>query len=708
MHNNSLVAPGTRRSASRSRSRATSISIEALLAPPALGDQDEPAPPPPNLTLASVLTSDVSTKAKQTAEEIMALRRAHDIYIKRAKHELEVLSSRLSNASVTSAQVGGNGVVVKGFGVPPRARSASRERSVERSQERGRSMRGSNGKRNEEAGRDEDVSDKIRAEDERDEERGRSRSRVRRGAGADERAKANAAVAAVVAAANNVGGTSGSNDAKGSPNVLSPRGGVKSLPMVGQEISATIAEEGEEDEEHYQEEEESEVRGGGLSVSNGTTNGAGSASPAFVPSSVHLVSIPEAEELSLPPSETSKPTAEAEAAQDDSDEEGALPGRFARGCDWLADSFFTVTEHDAPFEMDEDLDVDDLDLDDAPVASSDYDAGVAASPKIVASSYRAPSSSFRPSNTLSTSYATLLSSSLASRPAAPALSSSYTSSIGFKPSRLTQKASAAPAVASSSRASPHGMSTSAREDAHVRLDYVNQPDPLAARKGERALRDVLALDAPSHRQLVPSRSTRRRPTANNDDNDDDDPPSSDDDETNNSRAPPPAFAVGSLPIQIGMGRPPKMSSSFRPDGERELQRKTSVPSREHMFVPPALSRTKKHVGIVEPEQKTATTAVPMEIGSSTGGGNGGNATSSGGGGGGGLARSLRTFSGAQVGFARVAEEEDEAEELLLVDDGDERGGRDEDEDEDDDFVPPHELTRRARTDEDFLSTSVQR
>ncbi|GAA5860644.1 hypothetical protein JCM3774_006238 [Rhodotorula dairenensis] len=190
--------------------------------------------PAPVVTLAGTLTSALSTAAKHTAEEILALRRAHDAYQRRAKAELEVLEARIENArseAGIAVAVGGTEAVVRGFKTREEKEREREERiaSVSRSRERGRSPADHNGRggtarhgrghsrdadgsggRSVERtpaspssavvrpalgststssssvvpNRDEAASALIRAQDEREEdERGRSRSRSRRTGG---------------------------------------------------------------------------------------------------------------------------------------------------------------------------------------------------------------------------------------------------------------------------------------------------------------------------------------------------------------------------------------------------------------------------------------------------------------------------------------------------------------------------------------------
>lgn len=208
---------------------SSSRGLAALLAPPA------PAPAAP--TLGGTLTGALSSAAKRTAEELVALRRAHDAYVRRAKAELEILEARVDafDGKVAGEEEG----VVRGFktrderdeklrrSVDAGGGSVSRSRERERGRERGRTpvaevvegtpgRSSASGSRDRErplsqgraagggslerrgssasaapangsssstkaTNKDEDMSSFLRAQDEREEdERGRSRSRARR------------------------------------------------------------------------------------------------------------------------------------------------------------------------------------------------------------------------------------------------------------------------------------------------------------------------------------------------------------------------------------------------------------------------------------------------------------------------------------------------------------------------------------------------
>lgn len=467
--------------------------------------------------------------------------------------------------------------------------------------------------------------------------------------------------------------------------------------------------------------------------------------------------------------------------------------------------------------MDEDIDVDDLALDSGRAngtvaAEAEFEEGTAPKQSVAhspatsrtASTSALPmsSSSYRRPSTLSASYATLLSTSASRNSAMSMMQQAAAASTGsYRPPTMasfkappplfaerlrhgsspsgirgdSQRSGDDRSLARSPYDSPHGTSTSVQEDARANLAYVPAPDPRAARLGENKIRQVLAMDAPSHRSVLPSRQRRRTSGQNRSDDDSDE--EEDDDgygnvgdilgSTSTGRGtsvpppPPSRFAVGSLPISIGMARP--AASNFRPAPERELERKTSVPSREGMFVPPLLLRNKsssssasnvakKSVRVVEPTETrdgrgrgdAAASASsdklallggdgPVEIGEKkhvglpaveTGGPTGrksavgdGAVVSS-------LAQSLRQNTGQRSFATQVLREEEQdgvieslpatsgatqrGAQTAQSEDGDGAVGDEDDEEEgEDEFVPPHEFVRRrGRSDEEMLSRSV--
>ncbi|KAK4049858.1 hypothetical protein OIV83_003914 [Microbotryomycetes sp. JL201] len=716
-------------------------------------------------SLDQVVTADVSAKAKTTAEEILNLRRQHDAFVKRAKAELDVLSARVTNAAnaVSTAIVPGSGLVVRGFGAtsansasPSKSRSpadrrsvSSRDRSSARgeSEERGRPSVGrgaaaTGSSRNSE--KDEQKSQEIRDEDERqEEERGRSRSRVRRGQDGEHgsqsqsrqqqqhksTSKSRDKVAEVVAAvaASSAASPSRQTTANGPSSQSTPK-----LPQSpGEIIPASI------------DESEQPTLDDSASAS-AQQSGDRSATPIFVPSSHALVAIPETEELSLPPSEaggdrTPDPRSSPQVQAQEDRGSGEDSGEFAGDTEFreLAPDEVNACspDQDAPFEMDEDIDVEQLELEE-PIADLDQHASDRDSSTIQQHQQGTDSSAFRvgslrPTSTLSSSYAALLSSSSARQ---PPFASSYRppSMASFKPDPMFP-----PHPSLSTRLSSSGQTdspldpeqvpstaTSARKDARVELDYIPSPDPKLVREGQSKIRQVLAMDAPSHRAPLPSR--RRRPFFRSDTEQDEFESRAEGSVQATLTTSAPAHAViGSLPISIGFARP---TSTFRPPSERELERKTSVPSREGMFVVPLLRQEAKRRAQQQqqhPERlapSPAASTVPIETGPSPSRPR----QTSLSGQAGGLAQSLRQHPGNVRSFEQVLREEQEEEESVRRELQDERAaatgmlnpaqgspdGRvhvdDDDDDDEEDFVPPHELLKnQRRKDEQFLSRSVQ-
>ncbi|GAA5838764.1 hypothetical protein JCM11251_006731 [Rhodosporidiobolus azoricus] len=204
------------------------------------------SPPHPVPDLPNALHSSLSSAAKKTAEEILTLRREHDLFVRRAKAELEVLEGRIEEFKAHGFAGLGEEGVVRGFKTKEekererveknkssesgsgsggtssstsashsqsQSHSASRDRSrstvpsgaepqlqqdrsisrPRESMERGRpgwgaaSAEGSSAQTLKATDMDESLSLRLRAQDEREEEeRGRSRSRMRRGGAAGE------------------------------------------------------------------------------------------------------------------------------------------------------------------------------------------------------------------------------------------------------------------------------------------------------------------------------------------------------------------------------------------------------------------------------------------------------------------------------------------------------------------------------------------
>ncbi|GAA6003540.1 uncharacterized protein JCM10292_000404 [Rhodotorula paludigena] len=827
------------------------------LAPPSSGS----AAPDASATLASTLTSSLSAAAKRTAEELVALRRAHDAHVRRAKAELELLEARIEAARGEKGAADEGGVV-RGFKTRDerdkergRTVDARGSGSVSRSRERGERARGSvsrsrdrgaaslerptsstaqraissersplgrpqqassasssssaaapNGSRR--TDKDEDVSSLIRAQDEREEdERGRSRSRARRGdelprgtsasqrrAAAQQQPQqqrsASRTKGVAEATAKAVEGAqrraeSGSRE-RGRDEGTQARGRAHTK---GETIPATLEEDAER-EERGRHEQQQRGRSAGSSSSADAKNGLlspapagqpirpGGATPTFIPTAHSLMAIPESEEFSLPPSEAGeddKPPASVPSAAPSEDGEG-----------------------DAPFEMDEDVDVEELDLasPSRPPPSERLNSATfemldgetpppGPVPTAEQQEQQAPvSSSFRPgsfarASALSASYNALLASSTrgnaSSRSAAP-----------VSPSIAATRAHASPTLSGTRDSqglppfsppdAPSATMTSAREDAqsalqaatfeHTRLSGGRRsgPDPRDVRRGEQKIRDVLAMDVPSHRPRsgfkrrasvsgshAGAASAARRDAERDDDEDD----SEEDDTVDELRSstaglslasPPTSTApsklqVGSLPIALG--RPSAVNaalSSWRPDPERlwaqARERKTSQPTpREGLWVPSqksgsAASASPSHAQMLAGGGAAlvsgAAPTQPLEIGSPSTP-RPGAARGSGAGGATGisglplssssLARSLRNSpaamsrrveaegrNGVEVAPAGQRDESGRVEN----DDGADVGDEDEDdEDEDEGFVPPHIVAdRRARKDERYLSRSI--
>ncbi|GAA5910116.1 hypothetical protein JCM5296_001963, partial [Sporobolomyces johnsonii] len=418
--------------------------------------------------------------------------------------------------------------------------------------------------------------------------------------------------------------------------------------------------------------------------------------------------------------------------------------------------------HDAPFEMDEDVDVDEFDLSRPIFQQQPPEDELEAEPSSVAPpppAQQQSASTFKPgsyqrASSLSASYAALLSSSLARRASSDASSDSPSRS----PSQAFSSTSAA-RRGDSALSPPEtklATRTSAREDAHIGASAQSRasPDPRDVRKGEQKIRDVLAMDVPSHRQALPRRRpsgrgegtpTSPRSRSRSDDGENEDESEADDTvddrlgastlSTTSSR-----FHVGSLPIALAHRPSTHAMSSWRPDPERAWaaereQRKSSGPALREpgTWVPPASAsasvKVKSTGGKLESAaQGREITSVPLEIGPSRtelaqgqGQGPGGEerakaqqgrppAASS-------LAQSLRNAppgSFIQRTTTEAEERRNGGVEQLDVGGGAEggEGSGDDDDDEDDDeagFVPPHMVAeRRARKDERFLSRSISR
>ncbi|GAA5877219.1 hypothetical protein JCM8547_006301 [Rhodosporidiobolus lusitaniae] len=486
----------------------------------------------------------------------------------------------------------------------------------------------------------------------------------------------------------------------------------------------------------------------------------GGATPTFIPSSKALIAVPEEEELSLPPSraesehEFSRGRGGFERQQQQG-EKGKERKRNATECR-------EEGEADQPFEMDEDVDASSdshnllsprLEAHEPSQADLDLDLSSARSPPPPQPSSSFRTGSFQRASALSASYAALLSSSTARgqpSPSSPSVTAIY--SFG-SPATASRAADGLPPFSPPDAKTP--MTTSAREDAQTALSAsilertqgvgagkngVQGPDPRAVRRGEQKIRDVLAMDVPSHR---PRAGLGRRASVSNAPErtytpDADSPASSDDDEEDEAadrvedlttsmaslRSPSTAkMHVGSLPIALG--RPSTLNaarSSWRPDPERlwaqerekELRKNGGAGGGAAGFLISA-----KPASVAAPQAMGWSGGTqPLEIGSGAAGGRNGGGGREGGGGGGvasSLAQSLRA---APASFSARAEAEQRFSAMRngrseRVEEGREEDGEDQDEEgEDDDgaFVPPHMVAerRRARDDEQYLSRSVSK
>ncbi|GAA6050585.1 hypothetical protein JCM3770_001474 [Rhodotorula araucariae] len=843
--------------AAAASSSVSARGLAALLAAPGA-----PAAP----TLAGTLTGALSTAAKRTADELVALRRAHDAYVRRAKAELEILDSRVEHFDGLVVAGKGDEGVVRGFKTrgerEERVRrsvdaggsvSRSRERaaavrarddeaeqqrrlaSESRSRDRGPSHDGrrsseerapasgpvrpgwgatehassSNGTKG--TLRDEDVSSLIRAQDEReDEERGRSRSRTRRpespltqGQTATQRSRSrtNAVAEATAKALEGAQAPaqsqmqSRSEDSRSRERAAIAEGERRGRAhRKGENIPATLEEE-EEDADQEGASAQSVKANSGRGAHNGLLSpsaaGAGQptraagASPVVVAHAGHpLVAIPESDE-SAPPSEAG---VEDKAAE----EQRRRVSEMSVG----------GPADDQPFEMDEDVDVAELDLASSrttePLESPSLEIVDGPTPPVqqhpsgLSSSFRP--GSFQRATALSASYNALLATA---SPAARASPRSPAAGLPLSPAVTATRAYGSSAARASGTAAQDGTlppfsppeahrptASSARENAQMALAAATfehaqlsggggartGPDPRDVRRGEQKIRDVLAMDVPSHRPMY---SARRRASvgmapsaaAYQADDDADSTTSEENDAVGtlgasgtadalSSTAPGAGagatskFQVGSLPIALG--RPSAVNaalSSWRPDPERlwaqQRERKTSLAQgREPPFVPPV--RTHPHPSHAVPTAGGGAALLPVEpptapreIGSPETprpgqGGAGGTGISglpgssvagTGAGSSSSLARSLRNTPasfgrraesdaangqqrGADLGVRRERQRGNGVEDL---DDDEDEDDEDEDEDEDEDgaFVPPHLVAeRRERKDERWLSRSI--
>ncbi|GAA6015247.1 hypothetical protein JCM11491_000983 [Sporobolomyces phaffii] len=710
------LAPSPHSSGHSSANPTASPSISAVPQTPPTSASDPHS-------LAAALTASVSGSARKTAEDILALRRNHDGLVRRAKAELEVLEARIESVrnGASGGNVVGGGGVVRGFGVPlivRKEKTNGQDRSPSGSRERGRSAGrgagrtgslerstlGSNAEDRKDSpsarggARDEDVSSKMRELDQREEdERGRSRSRQRRRDDPRSVSRSKKIAEATEAAA--LGARE--RDKRGE----SSKEREPALESTDRTIPATLAD-GEDDEDDGQEDERSRSVNprGALRPSSGTSTA--STTPSFIPSTSTkgLVAIPESEELSLARSESSR------AASPNSNHTKTRQRTATTDSD---------RDEDAPFEMDEDVDVDFIELPSSrPIFQQQPpDFGSFEPPEALRSPGLHPSTStFRPgslqrTSSLSASYAALLSSSTSShRPTSP----------------LDGPLASGGATPSSGVASrDHQVPTTVQEGGKT------SPDPRNVRQGEQKIRDVLAIDVPSHRRALP-RKTRTReggelhatsPSASDSDRDE----GEEDKELLDSvgdLASSSTFQVGSLPIPLANRPSSRAMSSWRPDPEREwaLEREKRAasggganrPSKEGAsWIPPPVdpSLPADEQSSTPRAVESTPAAVPLEIGGGSTSSQGVNRSV----GGSSLAQSLRNAP-VESFAARVGREQGGAattgEQLHIssMSDGDVGEAIEEDEEEEDGvFLPPHLVAdRRARKDEKYLSRSVTR
>ncbi|BGP09823.1 hypothetical protein JCM10049v2_005697 [Rhodotorula toruloides] len=825
--------------------RSSLVSLIPSLAPPASGpstasssstDPPHSSSVPHGPSLATTLTHALSSSAKKTAEEILSLRRTHDAYQRRAKAELEILEQRIEIARQNGAGEGAEGVV-RGFKTrEEREKSVSASRSRERGEkdkkEEGKKAgsgsrsrtRGTSGERRGEstahpksAYMDEEMSSRIREQDEREEEeRGRSRSRSRGGSGGNgrqasargsseqytqsanaqrsrSRTKAVAEATAKAVEGAQQRGQSGSRERAGqSGGAATDERGRGRGPARGENLPATLEEEGEDEADRGRSststrsasaprDSTTDAQDNLLSPSSAAQAVRGpsssGATPTFIPSSHALVAIPESEELSLPPSEAGDET-----------EEGDGDSRKQDGEDKDEE------ESDPPFEMDEDVDVDVEELDigssrqPAPLESPSLEIanGDTPPPQSVAGQSRSrqppsstqPSSSFRPgsfqrASALSASYNALLASpsALAAtksplspptvQPISPSVAairsygSTTRSSSDFSPSRTAAALNSLDTLPPFSPPEAHAhLTSSARDDAenalaaatfeHATLSRGRRgaegagPDPREVRRGEQKIRDVLAMDVPSHRPRNSKReregrvgleAVKGRAALESDEEEEGDEEAvedGDDERMTRSTAalgvtapsgqidPATNAFVGSLPIALG--RPSTINaalSSWRPDPERlwaqqRRERKTSISSRgEAGWVPPLktgfgapMPTQGGRAAAVLPHQQqhqqasSSSSTQPLEIGSPS--------TPRPVAGGSSLAQSLRHAS-----FSHRAALDERGTNGGASGEGveDADGGEDEDDEDDGEFVPPHLVADRKgrRSDEAMLS-----
>lgn len=337
-----------------------------------------------------------------------------------------------------------------------------------------------------------------------------------------------------------------------------------------------------------------------------------------------------------------------------------------------------------------DEDIDDFSLADATspyLAPPTFESETRAPPPQQFQSQSFRSSSYRPTS-LASAYDTLLATSLSRASPLAHFTPPPTSSFSSTPKT--------PSLGYFSRTPDTGsrytaMGTTPREDARVRNEFVDPPDRIAAREEELKLRDVLAMDVPSHR--TPLASRRRVVSQEKSDEEEEEEDDQVEELPQASR-----FAIGSLPMNI-MQPPPSrilaLSSSFRPEPELDLTRKTSVPGTKKeriglgsSYIPPtAVSKAKNILEEEKVEPKIeldmsrkiigTRNEVRSELGMSLRNGNG---------------------NGALL-MSQGREALDESEEVNEEEQKSEDG-------EEEEYLPPHMWREKNIKPEDLLSRSV--
>ncbi|KAI5480719.1 putative C2H2 type zinc finger domain protein [Pseudohyphozyma bogoriensis] len=495
----------------------------------------------------------VMEDGKRAAEEIMAVRRKHDLLLRRTAEELRVIEARIAAFGTYQVHVstpsGNHSLspsrttttkIVKGFAgsspSPHRGTPEDEEELRERAALKVR--RGSAGKREVTDEKDREASREVEREREKEEEgRGRSQTRSTSRGGRSSSRGLEEEVKRVVDASRersrNGRGGNGSQNGRDK----------KEIQATVDDSKETEAAARKERDKEREKEKERERR-------------ASLKSPAFMPaSSKGLVPIGEEDEMTL--------EERIEKGLENGAEAHAKPIEIpGNGTDQNDDS--TDLDGEGFFPLDEDVDHGDHSGPHARVPSPHREPSPPArSPE---AAYSPPTSmSYRRPSVLSSSYANLLSQSMRSR---------------------TPQTVPLSAYVSSSPSEPHPTQTTARED--IAIAAANRSN-----MSDDTRKQAFGTDAPSHRPLLPMKrsSGKARPSTPDEEEDE-----YADEEENGRGNVPPAFVVGSLPINIGPRTPlvPAGGMGNAKKEERELMRKTSVPAREEgMWVPPLPKRGRK-------------------------------------------------------------------------------------------------------------------